>query len=97
MTTAKISLAGAAALCAISSASLAQERTGTVTKVNRVDNTIAIQQAKDGTVGANTSGAAEEFKAQDNAMLNTVHAGDKVVFTASESNGVKTITKVQRQ
>jgi Cu/Ag efflux protein CusF len=97
MTTAKMIFAGAAALCMISSTGLAQERTGIVTKVNRVDNTIAIQQAKDGTVGANTSGAAEEFKAQDNALLNTVHAGDKVVFTASESNGVKTITKVQRQ
>jgi Cu/Ag efflux protein CusF len=96
MTTAKMIFAGAVALC-VSSASLAQERTGIVTKVNRVDGTIAIQQGKDGTVGANTSGAAEEFKAQDSALLNTVHAGDKVNFTASESNGVKTVTKLQKQ
>jgi hypothetical protein len=64
MKTAKIILAGTAALITISSAAWAQQAlTGTVTKVDRIHRTVAIQ--KSGAIGANTGGAAEEFKAQD--------------------------------
>ena len=98
MKTAKIILAGAAALTIISSAALAQQAlTGTVTKINRITGTIAIQQEQSGTVGANTGGAAEELKAQDRASLDTVHAGDKVTFSITETGGVRTITKLQKQ
>jgi Cu/Ag efflux protein CusF len=70
---------------------------GMVTKINRLNGTIAIQQAQEGTVGANTVAAAEEFKVQDGSLLESVHAGDKVTFATVESGGVKTITKLQRQ
>jgi Cu/Ag efflux protein CusF len=98
MKIAKIILAGTAALTIISSAALAQQTlTGTVTKVDRINGSVAIRQTQSGTVGANTGGAAEEFKAQDGLSLDTLHAGDTVSFSAAEKGGVKTITKLQKQ
>jgi Cu/Ag efflux protein CusF len=96
MKIAKFILAGTAAI--VSSAALAQQAlTGTVTEVDRINRTVAIHQTQSGTVGANTSGAAEEFKAQDGLSLDTLHAGDKVTFSASETGGTKTITRFQAQ
>jgi Cu/Ag efflux protein CusF len=98
MKVARIILAGTAALTLIGSAALAQQAlTGTVTKVDRINGTVAIRQAQSGTVGANTGGAAEDFKAQDGLSLDTVHAGDKVTFSATEAGGIRTITKLQKQ
>ena len=98
MKIAKIILAGAAALIVISSGASAQQAlTGTVTEIDRIHGTIAIQLTQSGTVGASTSGAAEEFKAQDGLALDAVHAGDKVIFSATEAGGIKTITKLQKQ
>lgn len=98
MKSAKIILAGTAVLTIISSAALAQQAlTGTVTIVDRINRTVAIRQTQSGTIGANTGGAAEAFKAQDGLSLDTLHAGDKVTFSASEAGGIKTITKFQTQ
>jgi Cu/Ag efflux protein CusF len=98
MKIAEIILAGmAAALSIISSAALAQQAlTGTVTKVDRINRIVAIQQTQNGTTGANTGGAAEEFKVQG-LSLDTLHAGDKVTFSATETGGIKTITRLQPQ
>jgi hypothetical protein len=91
-------LAGTAALTIIGSAALAQQAlTGTVTEVNRISRTVAIQQTQSGTTGANTRGAAEEFKAQDGLSLDSLHAGDKVTFSATETGGTKTITNLRNQ
>jgi Cu/Ag efflux protein CusF len=96
MTLAKMVLAGSM-LTVISSVTLAQQAlTGTVTTIDRISGTIAIQQTQSGTVGANTGGATEQFKVQD-GMLNTLHAGDKVTFSVSETGGTKTITKLEKQ
>ena len=98
MKIAKIMLAGTAALTIIGSAALAQQAlTGTVTKVDRINRSVAIKQTQSGTVGANTGGAAEEFKTQEGLSLDTLHAGDKVTYSATESGGIKTITKLQPQ
>jgi hypothetical protein len=86
-----------AVLTAVSSVALAQQAlTGTVTTINRINGTIAIQQTPSGTVGANAGGATEQFKAQE-SMLNTLHAGDKVTFTVGEGGPTKTITKIEKQ
>jgi Cu/Ag efflux protein CusF len=91
----------AAAIAAIAfslSASAAEQgTTGTVTGINRLNGTIAIQRIQSGTVGANVSGAAEEFKIKDNAMIENIHAGDRVTFSTSDSGSSKTITKLDRQ
>jgi Cu/Ag efflux protein CusF len=95
---ARIILASSAVLSIISSVALAQqELTGTVTQVDRLNRTVAIQQTQSGTVGANTGGAAEQFKAQDDLSLDKLHAGDRISFSASETGGIKTITKFQTQ
>jgi Cu/Ag efflux protein CusF len=84
-------------LTAMSSATWAQQTlTGTVTTIDRINGTVAVQQTQSGTVGANTGGAAERFKVPD-GMLSTLHAGDKVTLSVSETGGTKTITKLEKQ
>jgi len=98
MNIAKIILAGIAAFILSTSAAIAQQApTGTITKVDRINRTVAVRPTESGTTGANTGGAAEEFKAQDGLSLDTLHAGDRVTYSATEMNGIKTLTKVQKQ
>jgi len=107
MKTASILLAGLAALGLVSVASAQQAMTGTVTRIDRLDGTIAIQLQKtptqSGTVGANTGGAksdgpAEELKTKvQGNLLNVLHAGDRVKFSLTEAGGTKTITNLERQ
>jgi Cu/Ag efflux protein CusF len=99
MKIAKILSAGIAALTILSSGALAQQaQTGTITGINRLNDTIAIKQTQNGTVGANTAGASEEFKVQKGQSLEDLHAGDKVTFSVTtETGGNRTITKLQRQ
>jgi Cu/Ag efflux protein CusF len=97
MKIAKIMLAGTTVLTIVGSAALAQQPlTGRITKLDRLNGTVAIQQTQNGTVGANTGGAAEEFKVQDGVSLEPWHAGDRVSFSTTETGGVKTITKLQK-
>jgi len=82
----------------ISSAALAQQaHTGVITEINRLNNTMAIRPVQNGTVGANTGAASEAFKIQSGISLDSLHAGDRVSYSASGSDGAKTITKIQRQ
>ena len=98
MKIAKILSAGVAALIITSAAAFAQQAlTGTITGINRLNDTIAIRQTQSGTVGANTGGAAEEFKVQKGQSLEDLHAGDRVTFSVTEAGGARTITKLQRQ
>jgi Cu/Ag efflux protein CusF len=98
MKTAKVFFAGAAlALLACWSAIAQQTMTGTISKVDEAGGRIAIQQTKGGTVGATSGGAAEEFKVQDGLLFNAVRPGDKVSFTVTDTGGVKTITKLEKQ
>ncbi len=85
-----------AVISAMSTAALAQQAlTGTVAKVDEQKGTITIQRTQGGTVGGGA--AAEEFKAQDGLLFNALQPGDKVSFTVSETNGTKTITKLNKQ
>jgi Cu/Ag efflux protein CusF len=99
MRIARIVLASVAALSVFGSVTLAQQAstgTGTVTRIDRINGTIAIQPTQSGTVGANTSGAASEFKLQG-ASLEALHAGDKVTYSATDASGTRTITKIEKQ
>jgi hypothetical protein len=102
MRIAKIISLGAAALAivgsaALSTASAQQERSGTVTEINRLNGTIAIRQTQDGTVGASSGGSVETFKVQGGLSLDALHAGDRVGFTATDTGASRTITKIERQ
>jgi Cu/Ag efflux protein CusF len=88
----------ATAVAIISSGALAQQSlTGSVAKVDEANGKITIQRTQSGTVGTTTGGAAEDFKVQDGLLFNALQPGDKVVFTATEVGGVKTITKLEKQ
>ncbi len=67
-----------------------------VTRIDRITGTISIKDVPDGTTGANTGAATEEFKIQDGARLNVLHAGDRVSFAVSDAAGTKTITKIDK-
>lgn len=100
MGTARIFFAAAAAIGMVASVAYADDMTGTVTQINRLNSTIAIQQMQKGTVGASAAtpvGPVREFKAKDAAMLESVHAGDRVTFAIAEANGTQTLTKLQKQ
>lgn len=98
MKIARMIVAAAAALAITGSAAFAQDmRAGTVTRIDRISGTVAIQQTQSGTVGANSGGATEQFKVQDGNWLNSLHAGDRVTFSTTETAGTRTITKLDKQ
>ena len=91
-------VAAAAALSIAATSAFAQQmRTGMVTKIDRISGTISIKDIPEGTVGVNTAAATEQFKVQDGARLNALHAGDRVTFAVSDTAGTKTITKIDRK
>jgi len=102
MKTANLTMMTIAALTLWGSA-LAQQQgsVGTITGINRLTGTVAITPTQDGTVGSNGPASApapsEQFKVKDGAMLDAVHAGDRVTYSIAETGGVKTITKLDRQ
>ncbi|WP_024342542.1 copper-binding protein [Bradyrhizobium japonicum] len=99
MGTTKFIFAGAAALSMLASSAFAEDMTGMIMRIDRLNGTISIQQTQKGTVGAGagSAGALQEYKAKDAAMLDAVHAGDRVSYTATETNGTGTLTKLQKQ
>jgi len=101
MKTTRIMIAVAAiALCG---SALAQQQgsAGTITGINRLTGTVAITPTQSGTVGSNAPASvpalSEQFKVKDGALLDAVHAGDRVTYTVAGTGGVKTITKLDRQ
>ena len=84
------------AIALFASAPFAQDaKTGTVTQIDRINSTIAIQQPQDGTVGAGAD-PVKQYKVQASS-LEALHAGDQVSFSATQSNGVDTITKIEKK
>jgi len=97
MKIAKIILAATAVLTIVASPALAQQAlTGMITKIDRINGSIAIQHPQTGTTGS-SSGVTEEFKTQDGLSLEKLHAGDKVTASITEKGGIKTVTKIQQQ
>jgi Cu/Ag efflux protein CusF len=91
-------MVAAATLSIVGTSALAQQtRSGMVTRIDRISGTISIKDLPEGaTVGANTGAGAEEFKIQDGAKLNALHAGDRVTFAVIDTEGTKTITKIDK-
>jgi hypothetical protein len=99
MGTRQFIFAGAAMIGMMATSAFADDMTGMVTRIDRLNNTISIQQMQKGTVGgsAGGAGALQEYKAKDAAMLESVHAGDRVSYSATDTNGTGTLTKLQKQ
>jgi Cu/Ag efflux protein CusF len=82
---------------AATSALAQQSRSGMVTRIDRISGTISIKDTPDGTTGAKTGAATEEFKVQDGSRLNALHVGDSVTFAVNDAAGTKTITKIDKK
>jgi len=94
MKTAKYALIGAVVLT--TGAASAQELTGMLTMIYRVDHNVAIQRMPSGTVGA-SAGAIDVLKVPQHVSLEPVHVGDKVTYSVTETGGVKSVTKLEKQ
>jgi Cu/Ag efflux protein CusF len=91
MKIASILLAGTLVL-GVTGAASADDATGLVTQLNRLTNTISIKRVQTGTVGANVSNSAEQFKVRDGLSTDNLHAGDRISFQSADKNGVQTLT-----
>jgi Cu/Ag efflux protein CusF len=74
-----------------------KDLTGQVTRVNRLDNTIAVRPIQDGTVGANAAATEQSFKVKDGVSLEDLHAGNRITYSVSDSGGAKVVTKFKVQ
>jgi len=92
---------GMAAAAIFSLSALAQEsRFGTISRVDPAKGTIAVAEAQAGTTGSSSSSTmsgAQEYKLQDPLLFNAIKNGDRISFSVEEKDGVKTITKLQKQ
>ena len=98
MKIAKIVLASCAALTLIGSAAFAQQAT-TEPEWSRslTVSTVLSQFARPRTApSAPIPARAIEFKVKG-VSLENVHAGDRVKYSATEADGAKTITKIEKQ
>jgi len=94
---AKLVIAGTATLILTGAAAAQENQTGQVTRVNRLDNTVAIRPVQSGTVGANTAGAEQEFKVKDGVSLEDLHAGNRITYSVTETGGTRTLTSFKKQ
>jgi Cu/Ag efflux protein CusF len=70
---------------------------GVVTKGDESQGTIRIQSAQPGTVGGTSADTSEDFKVRDGLLFNALQRGDKVQFSMEQTNGAKTITKLEKR
>jgi hypothetical protein len=70
-----------------------QTLSGLVTVVDRTTGEIIVKRDEGGTVGSNAAAPTEKFKLRD-GIPESLHAGEKVTITYTESGGVKTAIKV---
>ena len=90
---------GMAAAAMFSLGALAQEsRSGTISRIDPAKGTIAVAESQPGTTGSSTTmSSAQEYQLKDPLVLNAIKDGDRISFTVDEKDGVKTITKLQKQ
>jgi Cu/Ag efflux protein CusF len=98
MTTSRAIILGVAASAMLSLGALAQEsRQGTISRIDPAKGTIAVSETQTGTTGSSAMSSPQEYKLQDVLLVNAIKDGDRISFTVEEKNGVKTITKLQKQ
>lgn len=97
MPTTRLFILCAAVAVAASNAS-AQQIRGLIEKVDEPNGLLTVQRIPESTVGSSSvAGSSDKFAVQNGLLLNALHEGDKVTFTAQEINGVKTITNLKKK
>lgn len=71
-----------------------ENRTGTVTVLDRLHGSVTIRQEQGGT--ADAGGVITRYRAPAK-LLENVHAGDKVRFSVTGAKDTRTITKIEAQ
>lgn len=98
MHTPRAVLIGTIALALCSTSVFAQEiRQGTISRIDPGNGTIAVAESQSTTGSTTTMSAAQEYKLQDPLLFNAIKDGDRISFTVEEKDGVKTVTKLQKQ
>ena len=82
----------AAALALAASAALAQSTAGEVTKVDKAQQKITLRHGP--IASLDMPAMTMVFKVQDAAALETLKAGDKVMFDVEKIGGQYTVTKL---
>ena len=89
---------GMAAAAMFSLGAIAQEtRQGTISRIDPAKGTIAVAETQAGTTGSSTMSGAQEYRLLDPLVFNAIKDGDRISFTVEDKDGVKTITKLQKQ
>jgi len=94
----RAALIGFIAVALFSAGASAQEsRLGTISRLDEANGIIGIAEAQTGTTGSGAGTAAQAFKVQDGLAFNAFKEGDRVSYTAEDIQGVKAVTKLQKQ
>jgi hypothetical protein len=90
----QIMMAGSMAIAVVAGPARADQTfSGLVTVVDRTTGEIVVKRDDGGTVGSGAAAVTEKFKMRD-GIPESLHAGEKVTISYTESGGVKTATKV---
>jgi Cu/Ag efflux protein CusF len=78
-------------------ASAQQAIKGNIASIDEPAGDIYIDPVATGTVGSNGAVNTDRYKVSDGLLFNAVHPGDRVSFSFETINGVKTITKLEKE
>jgi len=81
----------------MATASAQQAIKGNIASVDEPAGDIYIAPAEPSTVGSNGAVATDRYKVRDGLLFNAVHPGDRVSFSVETVDGVKTITKLEKE
>lgn len=89
-------LVGAAAVALVGSPAFAQQDVkGMITRIDRINGTVTIQDAQNGGSAPDAGSVPKQFKAQGGVSLDGVHAGDRVNVSTGKTGEMTSITKVR--
>lgn len=94
----KTAIACAAIIAFMMATASAQEAIkGNVASIDEPAGDIYIDPAAASTVGSNGAVNTNRYKVRDGLLFNAVHPGDRVSFSVETIDGVKTITKLEKE
>ena len=94
----KTAIASAAMIAfMMATASAQQAIKGNVASIDEPAGDIYIAPAAPSTVGSSGAVTTDRYKVRDGLLFNAVHPGDRVSFSVETLDGVKTITKLEKE
>ena len=81
----------------VGTASAQQTVKGNIASIDEPAGDIYIDPAAPSTAGSNGAVTTDRYKVMDGLLFNAVHPGDRVSFSFETVDGVKTITKLEKE